>query len=57
MLMRTPRAGSGAPTSLVLWPTRELAVQVADVLEILAKTVTAGSGRLRRHDLDRQTAS
>ena len=39
MLMRTPRAGSGAPTSLVLVPTRELAVQVADVLEILAKTV------------------
>ena len=39
MLMRTPRASAGAPTSLVLVPTRELAVQVADVLETLAKTV------------------
>jgi superfamily II DNA/RNA helicase len=39
MLMRTPRASAGAPTSLVLVPTRELAVQVAEVLETLAKTV------------------
>jgi len=30
MLMRTPRAAPGAPTSLVLVPTRELAVQVAE---------------------------
>jgi len=56
MLMRTPRAVSRAPTSLVLVPTRELAVQVADVLRILARTVD------RRvlpvyggTDLDRQT--
>jgi superfamily II DNA/RNA helicase len=56
MLMRTPRAGSRAPTSLVLVPTRELAVQVADVLENLAKTVDrrvlAVYGGT---DLDRQT--
>ena len=39
MLMRTPRAGAGAPASLVLVPTPELAVQVAEVLEILARTV------------------
>ena len=39
MLMRTPRASSRAPTSLVLVPTRELAVQVAEVLESLAGTV------------------
>src|SRR5271166_297161 len=56
MLMRTARAGSGAPTSLVLVPTRELAVQVADVLEPLAKAVDrrvlAVYGGT---DLDRQT--
>jgi len=56
MLMRTPRAGPGAPTSLVLVPTRELAVQVADVLDILAGTV--GRRVLAVYggtDLDRQT--
>ncbi|MGO8877333.1 MAG: DEAD/DEAH box helicase [Acidimicrobiales bacterium] len=39
LLMRTTRAKSGAPGSLVLVPTRELAVQVAEVLEPLAKAV------------------
>src|SRR4029077_5510444 len=32
LLERTPKAKSGAPTALVLVPTRELAVQVHDVL-------------------------
>src|SRR3954447_21691866 len=32
LLERTPRAGPRAPTALVLVPTRELAVQVHDVL-------------------------
>ncbi len=32
LLERTPRAEPGAPTALVLVPTRELAVQVSDVL-------------------------
>ncbi len=35
MLERTAKAESGRPTSLVLVPTRELAVQVAEVLEPL----------------------
>ncbi|HLN05299.1 MAG TPA: DEAD/DEAH box helicase [Acidimicrobiales bacterium] len=56
MLMRTPRAGSGSPTSLVLVPTRELAVQVAEVLEVLGRAVDrrvlAVYGGT---DLDRQT--
>jgi superfamily II DNA/RNA helicase len=39
LLMRTKRAKGGTPTSLVLVPTRELAVQVAEVLEPLAKAV------------------
>jgi superfamily II DNA/RNA helicase len=39
LLMRTTRAKPKAPTSLVLVPTRELALQVADVLEPLARTV------------------
>ena len=56
MLMRTPRAAPAAPTSLVLVPTRELAVQVAEVLEMLAKVVDrrvlAVYGGT---DLDRQT--
>jgi len=39
LLMRTARAKPKAPTSLVLVPTRELALQVADVLEPLARTV------------------
>jgi superfamily II DNA/RNA helicase len=39
LLMRTTRAKLKTPTSLVLVPTRELALQVADVLEPLAKTV------------------
>ncbi|MGH9171773.1 MAG: DEAD/DEAH box helicase [Acidimicrobiales bacterium] len=38
-LMRTPRSKPGAPSSLVLVPTRELAVQVAEVLSALATTV------------------
>jgi len=39
LLMRTPKAKPGAPTALVLVPTRELAVQVAEVLTPLAKAV------------------
>src|SRR6266850_2315509 len=35
LLERTGRGGPGAPTSLVLVPTRELAVQVQEVLEPL----------------------
>src|SRR3954464_8763833 len=37
LLERMPRAKPGAPTSLVLVPTRELAVQVHDVLAPLGK--------------------
>jgi superfamily II DNA/RNA helicase len=37
LLMGTPRADPGRPTALVLVPTRELAVQVAEVLEPLGK--------------------
>jgi superfamily II DNA/RNA helicase len=37
LLERTPHAEPGAPTSLVLVPTRELAVQVSDVLEPLGQ--------------------
>ncbi len=37
LLMRTGRAGPKRPTALVLVPTRELAVQVGEVLEPLAK--------------------
>jgi superfamily II DNA/RNA helicase len=40
LLMRTARAKPKAPTSLVLVPTRELALQVAEVLEPLARTVS-----------------
>ncbi len=39
LLMRTKKATPGRPTSLVLVPTRELAVQVAEVLADLAPTV------------------
>ncbi len=39
MLMRTPHAGPGRPASLVLVPTRELAVQVTSVLAPLASSV------------------
>jgi superfamily II DNA/RNA helicase len=39
LLMRTGRAAARAPTSLVLVPTRELAVQVAGVLRPLARAV------------------
>jgi superfamily II DNA/RNA helicase len=35
LLERTPKAGPSAPTALVLVPTRELAIQVSDVLEPL----------------------
>ncbi|HEX9259271.1 MAG TPA: DEAD/DEAH box helicase, partial [Acidimicrobiales bacterium] len=38
-LTLTPRAEPGRPTTLVLVPTRELAVQVADVLEPLGRAV------------------
>jgi superfamily II DNA/RNA helicase len=38
-LMRTAKAKPGAPSSLVLVPTRELAVQVAEVLSELATKV------------------
>ena len=55
LLMRAPPAKPGRPTALVLVPTRELAVQVAEVLVPLAKavnrrvtTVYGGS------DMDRQ---
>jgi superfamily II DNA/RNA helicase len=37
LLERTPRAESRAPTALVLVPTRELAVQVQEVLEPLGR--------------------
>ena len=37
LLERTPKADPGAPTALVLVPTRELAVQVHDVLQPLGK--------------------
>ncbi len=39
LLMRAPPAKPGRPTALVLVPTRELAVQVAEVLVPLAKAV------------------
>jgi superfamily II DNA/RNA helicase len=38
-LMRTAKAKPGAPSSLILVPTRELAVQVAEVLSSLATKV------------------
>ena len=38
-LMRIPRAERGRPAALVLAPTRELAVQVAEVLTPLAETI------------------
>jgi superfamily II DNA/RNA helicase len=37
LLERTPKAGPRAPTALVLVPTRELAVQVQEVLEPLGR--------------------
>jgi superfamily II DNA/RNA helicase len=39
VLARTPKALSGKPRSLILVPTRELALQVAEVLEPLGKSV------------------
>jgi len=39
ILMRTPEAEPKRPTSLVLVPTRELAVQVTEVLEPLGKAI------------------
>ena len=42
------RAAPTAPAALVLVPTRELAVQVADVLEPLGKRRAGGGRRLRR---------
>ena len=40
LLMRTAKAEPGRPGALVLVPTRELAVQVAEVLEPLGKAVS-----------------
>jgi superfamily II DNA/RNA helicase len=39
LLMRVPKAGPKSPTAVVLVPTRELAIQVAEVLEPLANLV------------------
>lgn len=39
VLARTPKSAAGLPRSLILVPTRELALQVADVLEPLGKSV------------------
>ncbi|HUZ21024.1 MAG TPA: DEAD/DEAH box helicase [Acidimicrobiales bacterium] len=39
LLMRTPQAQPKLPASLVLVPTRELAVQVTEVLEVLGKAI------------------
>jgi len=56
MLMRTPKAKSASPTSLVLVPTRELAVQVAEVLEPLGRAVDRNVLAVYGGtDLDRQT--
>ncbi|MDA8291516.1 MAG: DEAD/DEAH box helicase [Actinomycetota bacterium] len=55
MLMRTPRAGPSQPLSLVLVPTRELAVQVTEVLVPLAKAIDRRVGAVYGGaDLDRQ---
>jgi superfamily II DNA/RNA helicase len=56
LLMRTPRAAPRAPTALVLVPTRELAVQVAEVLTPLAGAVGRSVATVYGGaDMDRQT--
>ncbi|HVC26299.1 MAG TPA: DEAD/DEAH box helicase, partial [Acidimicrobiales bacterium] len=55
MLMRTPRANASQPLSLVLVPTRELAVQVTEVLEPLGKAIRRRVGAVYGGaDLERQ---
>jgi superfamily II DNA/RNA helicase len=55
MLMRTPRAKPSQPLSLVLVPTRELAVQVTEVLEPLGKAIERRVGAVYGGaDLDKQ---
>ncbi len=57
MLMGTPRAPSRAPASLVLVPTRELAVQVTEVLAPLGEAIDRRVGAVYGGaDLDRQVA-
>jgi superfamily II DNA/RNA helicase len=56
LLMRAARAEPGRPTALVLVPTRELAVQVAEVLEPLGEVVGLRSMTVYGGtDLDRQS--
>lgn len=56
LLMQTERAAPGLPRALVLVPTRELCVQVAQVLEPLAKAVGLRVAAVYGgSDLDRQT--
>jgi len=55
MLMRTPRSGASQPLSLVLVPTRELALQVTEVLEPLGKSIERRVGAVYGGaDLDKQ---
>jgi len=55
MLMRTPRADARQPASLVLVPTRELALQVTEVLAPLGAAVDRRVGAVYGGaDLDRQ---
>src|SRR5579872_4005163 len=56
LLMRTGPAGPKAPTALVLVPTRELALQVAEVLSPLGSAVGRRVATIYGGaDLDRQT--
>ncbi len=55
MLMRTPRAAASRPLSLVIVPTRELAVQVTEVLEPLGASIDRRVGAVYGGaDLDKQ---
>jgi len=55
MLMRTPHAENSQPLSLVLVPTRELAVQVTEVLEPLGAAIDRRVGAVYGGaDLDKQ---
>ena len=55
MLMRTPRAVASRPLSLVIVPTRELAVQVTEVLEPLGASIDRRVGAVYGGaDLDKQ---
>ncbi len=57
LLMRTPKAQPSRPASLVLVPTRELALQVTEVLAPLGKAVERRVGAVYGGaDLDRQVA-